>query len=130
MLLALPALDGDATVATLRAVAGYAQALRQVLTEVDLLASPTVPVVAPQVGAESVRLGGADVPVASALIANTFPYNLARLPAVSVPCGDAGGLPIGLQLAGAPLADVRVLQAAYAYEQAGAWQGQRPSLAK
>jgi aspartyl-tRNA(Asn)/glutamyl-tRNA(Gln) amidotransferase subunit A len=125
-LLALPALDGDTTVAVLRAVAAYAQALRHVLTEVDLLASPTVPVVAPPVGAESVRLGDTDVPVISALIANTFPYNLARLPAVSVPCGVAGGLPVGLQLAGAPLADAQVLQAAYAYEQTGSWQAGRP----
>jgi aspartyl-tRNA(Asn)/glutamyl-tRNA(Gln) amidotransferase subunit A len=127
-LLALPALDGDATVAVLRAMAGYAQALRRVLTEVDLLASPTVPVVAPRLGAQSVRLGSADVPLISALIANTFPYNLARLPAVSVPCGDADGLPVGLQLAGAPMADARVLQAAYAYEQTSAWQQRRPSL--
>jgi aspartyl-tRNA(Asn)/glutamyl-tRNA(Gln) amidotransferase subunit A len=127
-LLALPALDGDATVAVLRAVAHYAQALRRVLTEVDLLASPTVPVVAPPLGADSVRLGGADVSVISALIANTFPYNLARLPAVSVPCGDASGLPVGLQLAGAPLADARVLQAAYAYEQTGPWQQKRPRI--
>ena len=126
-LLALPALDGDATVATLRAVAHYAQALRQVLTEVELLVSPTVPIVAPPVGAESVPLGGADVPVISVLVANTFPYNMARLPAVSVPCGDADGLPVGLQLAGAPLADAQVLQAAFAYEQAGPWQRRRPS---
>jgi aspartyl-tRNA(Asn)/glutamyl-tRNA(Gln) amidotransferase subunit A len=128
-LLAIPAVDGDATVAMLRAVASYAQALRRALTEVDLLASPTVPVVAPPVGAESVRLGDADVPVISVLVANTLPYNLAHLPAVSVPCGDADGLPVGLQLAGAPLADARVLQAAYAYEQARAWRPQRPSLA-
>ena len=126
-LLALPAPDGDATVATLRAVARYAQTLRRLLTEVDLLASPTVPVVAPPVAAESVRLGGADVPVIAALIANTFPYNLARLPAVSVPCGAADGLPVGLQLAGAPLADARVLRAAYAYEQTGTSRPGRPS---
>ena len=129
-LLALPALDGDATVAALRAAARYAQALRRVLTEVDLLASPTVPVVAPPVAAGTVRLGGTDVPVISALIANTFPYNLAHLPAVSVPCGDAGGLPVGLQLAGPPLADARVLQAAYAYEQASGWRARRPPLAE
>ncbi len=128
-LLALPALDGDATVAALRAMARYAQALRHVLTDVDLLVSPTVPVVAPPVGAETVRLGGTDFPVISVLIANTMPYNLARLPAVSVPCGDVGGLPVGLQLAGAPLADTRVLQAAHAYEQARPWQARRPPLA-
>jgi aspartyl-tRNA(Asn)/glutamyl-tRNA(Gln) amidotransferase subunit A len=127
-LLALPASDSDAAVATLRAAARYTQALRRALTDVDLLVSPTVPVVAPPLGAESVRLAGADVPVISALIANTFPYNLAHLPAVSIPCGHADGLPVGLQLAGAPLDDARVLQAAYAYEQTNTHEQRRPLL--
>jgi aspartyl-tRNA(Asn)/glutamyl-tRNA(Gln) amidotransferase subunit A len=128
-LLALPAPDSDAAIATLRAAAGYSQALRRTLTEVDLLASPTVPVLAPPIGAESVQLAGTDVPVISALIANTFPYNVAGLPAVSVPCGQSDGLPVGLQLAGAPLDDLRVLQAAYAYEQTSGWHQPRPEIA-
>jgi aspartyl-tRNA(Asn)/glutamyl-tRNA(Gln) amidotransferase subunit A len=45
---------------------------------------------------------------------------------VSVPCGFADGLPVGLQLAGRPFDDVRVLQAAHAYEQATQWHLQRP----
>src|SRR5689334_22675892 len=90
-LLSLPALDGDTTISVLRAVAAYRQAVRQVFTEVDLLASPTTPVVAPAVGAESVELGGVSVSVINALIANTFPYNLAHAPAISVPCGTADG---------------------------------------
>lgn len=126
-LLSMPALDGDTTMSTLRAVAAYRQEVRRVLTEVDLLASPTVPAVAPPVGADTVSLGGVDVSVVMALIANTMPYNLAHLPAVSLPCGLADGLPVGLQLAGAPFDDVRVLQAGYAFEQATDWDRRRPS---
>jgi aspartyl-tRNA(Asn)/glutamyl-tRNA(Gln) amidotransferase subunit A len=49
----------------------------------------------------------------------TIPANLAGLPAVSVPSGyDHRGLPLGLQISGAQMCDVPVLDYAYAYEQA------------
>lgn len=48
-----------------------------------------------------------------------FPFNITRLPALSVPCGlTTGGLPIGLQLVGARYAETTVLRAAAAYERA------------
>jgi aspartyl-tRNA(Asn)/glutamyl-tRNA(Gln) amidotransferase subunit A len=46
----------------------------------------------------------------------TVPINLAGVPAISVPCGFAGHLPIGLQLIGKHFGEDTVLQAAYAYE--------------
>jgi aspartyl-tRNA(Asn)/glutamyl-tRNA(Gln) amidotransferase subunit A len=46
----------------------------------------------------------------------TVPANLAGLPAVSVPCGLAGGLPVGLQLLGRPFDEESLLQAAAAYQ--------------
>jgi Asp-tRNA(Asn)/Glu-tRNA(Gln) amidotransferase A subunit family amidase len=125
-LLAIPALDGDATIAVLRAVAGYRQAMRRVFAEVDLLVSPTTPIVAPAHQAETVELAGSQVPVIMAAVVNTMPYNLAHLPAVSVPCGSADGLPVGLQLAGGPFDDARVLRAAHAYEQSTHWHERRP----
>ena len=125
-LLSIPALDGDTTIAALRAVAEFRQAMRRVFRDVDLLVSPTTPIVAPPHGAETVELGGTQVPVIMAAITNTMPYNFAHLPAVSVPCGFAGGLPVGLQLAGGPFDDARVLRAAHAYEQATDWHTRRP----
>jgi aspartyl-tRNA(Asn)/glutamyl-tRNA(Gln) amidotransferase subunit A len=125
-LLAIPALDGDTTIAVLRAVAGFRQELRRVFTTVDLLVSPTTPITAPPVGADNLEMDGTEIAVIGAAIANTIPYNLAHLPAVSVPCGFTDGLPVGLQLAGAPFDDTRVLQAAHAYEQATAWHRATP----
>ena len=51
-------------------------------------------------------------------------YVNGKLPGVSVPCGlSRGGLPVGLQLIGNHFDEARLLNAAYAYEQAvGSWQ--------
>jgi len=47
----------------------------------------------------------------------TYPFNLTRQPAISIPCGRTrAGLPVGLQIVGPPMADRRVLQAAGAFE--------------
>lgn len=89
------------------------RALRNALKQVDVLAGPTVPVPA--------------FPNASAPLADTYrltyPYNIAFLPAITVPCGfTSAGLPVGLQLAGAPRSEARLLALAAAYEESrGPW---------
>lgn len=58
-----------------------------------------------------------------------IPFNLTRQPAASVPCGfTAAGLPVGMQIVGAPGADLAVLQAARAFEIARPWGECRPTL--
>jgi aspartyl-tRNA(Asn)/glutamyl-tRNA(Gln) amidotransferase subunit A len=47
------------------------------------------------------------------ILRNTWPFNAARTPAVSVPCGrDRQGLPIGVQIVGKSGGDATVLRAA------------------
>ena len=61
---------------------------------------------------------------------NTSYFSFFGLPAISVPCGfTASGLPIGLQIGGAPFAESTVLALAHAYEQATEWHKRRPKLA-
>ncbi|HEY7712414.1 MAG TPA: amidase [Candidatus Entotheonella sp.] len=59
-------------------------------------------------------------------------FNLASVPALSVPCGfvslDGLDLPIGLQLAGRPFEDGLLLKAAHAYEQHTTWHTRRPPI--
>lgn len=47
----------------------------------------------------------------------TIPVNLAGLPAISIPCGLAEGMPVGLQIIGKPFDESTVLRVAHAYEQ-------------
>ena len=89
----------------------------------DLLVSPTSPTVAFPLGSrmmDPVQMYLSDV--------CTVPANIAGIPAISVPCGFADGLPVGLQLMGPALSENILLRAAYAYEQATKWHLARPSL--
>jgi aspartyl-tRNA(Asn)/glutamyl-tRNA(Gln) amidotransferase subunit A len=75
----------------------------------DVLASPTMPVLPFELGEgleDPMRMYLAD--------ANTVPVNLANLPAVSVPAGEADGLPVGLQLIGPAFGEAAAIRAASA----------------
>jgi aspartyl-tRNA(Asn)/glutamyl-tRNA(Gln) amidotransferase subunit A len=56
----------------------------------------------------------------------TVPMSLAGIPAISIPSGLSDGLPVGLQLAGPAFSESRLLDAAYALEQAIGFDGSPP----
>ncbi len=89
----------------------------------DFLIIPSTPIVAPAIA------GNDAVEQAARLTRFTAPFNLAGLPAISIPCGfTKAGLPIGLQIVSKAWGDAKVLNAAYAYEQATDWHTQRPTI--
>ncbi|MBC7286855.1 MAG: Asp-tRNA(Asn)/Glu-tRNA(Gln) amidotransferase subunit GatA [Armatimonadetes bacterium] len=78
----------------------------------DVLLSPTSPTVAFRIGeraGDPLQMKLADI--------CTLPVNLAGIPAISVPCGEVDGLPVGLQIMGRPFEEATVLRVAYACEQ-------------
>jgi len=80
--------------------------------DVDVIASPTMPVLPFELGEsldDPLRMYLAD--------ANTTPANLANLPAISVPAGEADGLPVGLQLVGPKFDEETIVRAASAVEE-------------
>jgi aspartyl-tRNA(Asn)/glutamyl-tRNA(Gln) amidotransferase subunit A len=94
---------------------------RDFFAEVDLLVTPTMPIPAPAID-DLKKDPGALRPAELVLLRNTRPFNVWGLPAVSVPCGfTKGGLPVGLQIAGAQWREDLVLRLASAYESAVEW---------
>ncbi|WP_408955632.1 Asp-tRNA(Asn)/Glu-tRNA(Gln) amidotransferase subunit GatA [Natroniella sp. ANB-PHB2] len=92
--------------------------------EYDVLISPTSPTTAFKVGDKSndpLQMYLSDI--------CTIPINLAGIPALSMLCGlDNEGLPIGLQIIGDHFAEEKILQVAYAFEQATEFHKKRPNL--
>ena len=86
---------------------------RAAFGEFDFIVTPTSPWTAFELGAKT------DDPLAMYL--NDFctvPMSLAGIPAISIPSGLSEGLPVGFQLAGPALSENRLIDAAYALEQA------------
>ncbi len=60
----------------------------------------------------------------------TISANLAGIPGISIPCGfSSDGLPIGMQMMGRHFAEGRLLQVAWAYQQATQWHKKAPRVA-
>ena len=92
--------------------------------EHDFLVTPTTPIAAPTVD------GHDAVEQAARLTRFTAPFNLAGLPALSLPCGfTATGLPIGLQIVSRAWGEFKLLNLGHAFEQATGWHQERPTFA-
>lgn len=89
----------------------------------DFLILPSTPIAAPTIeGHDAVEQAGR-------LTRFTAPFNLAGVPALSLPCGfTTEGLPIGLQIVSRAWADAKVLNLGYAFEQATEWHTHFPKL--
>jgi aspartyl-tRNA(Asn)/glutamyl-tRNA(Gln) amidotransferase subunit A len=108
---------------------GYCDAVRTLFDTYDLLLTPTVSVAAFEVG----RLNPAGFPQHLwdwfPWAGFSYPFNFTGQPAATVPAGfTAAGMPVGLQIVGRRLADLQVLQASAAFEQARPWAGRRPAV--
>lgn len=113
--------------AALQARARIVRRVDRLLAGHDLLAMPTIGVLADP-------LPAGPRPLSRRITENPAPQytwlaNLHGGPAVSVPCGPATpGLPVGLQLMGRSYDDATVLRAAHAYEQVAGWGQMHPDL--
>jgi aspartyl-tRNA(Asn)/glutamyl-tRNA(Gln) amidotransferase subunit A len=110
---------GAGTAAELRHELAAVRAAAGALFErVDLVVTPTT--VAPAFEVGDPPLVTPDLRERELVsLRNTRPFNALGLPSVSIPCGlTSDGLPIGLQISGAPGSEVEVLALAWRYERA------------
>src|SRR5579885_2647080 len=89
--------------------------------EVDVLMGPTTPTAAFAIGAKT-----ADPITMYLNDIYTIGANLAGLPAMSVPCGFAGGLPVGLQIVGPHFSEAKLLNVGHLYQRETDWHLQAP----
>ncbi len=95
----------------------------QAFERFDVLVAPTSPTVAFKLGEK------VDDPLQMYLSdIFTLSLNLAGICGISVPCGFADGLPVGLQIMGPAFGEEAILHVAYAYEQATEWHLRKPSI--
>jgi aspartyl-tRNA(Asn)/glutamyl-tRNA(Gln) amidotransferase subunit A len=130
-------IDAGARAESVRRLSALRREAAGLFAAVDLLITPTAtvpPFRVDDLGAGSYVGTGADAQGADDLRArelvalrNTRPFNALGLPTVSIPCGFTGdGLPIGLQITGAPGAEATVLQLAHAFQERTDWHRRRP----
>lgn len=95
----------------------------KVFEQYDVIIGPTAPTTAFKLGTQ------VDDPLTMYLNdILTIPVSLAGVPAVSVPCGFADGLPVGMQIIGKAFDESTVLRVAHAYEQNTDHHKRRPEL--
>ena len=106
-----------------------AQKVRQLISkdfseafkQVDVIAGPTAPTPAFALGEKT------DDPITMYLNdIYTIGANLAGLPGISVPCGYAGDLPVGMQMVGTHFGEEMILRCAHQYQQQTDWHLQCP----
>ena len=105
----------------------------RVLQGVDFLVTPTTPMPAPRIDAESITVDGKAQkvrgPGSGHISRNTSPENATGFPAITVPCGfSESGLPIGLQFIGRPWEEGNLFRIAHAYEGVSPSRGVWPDL--
>jgi aspartyl-tRNA(Asn)/glutamyl-tRNA(Gln) amidotransferase subunit A len=101
--------------ATLRSVTS---AFAGVFEKLDCLVGAVLPAMPPRIGETTVRVNGEEIGVVDAFTRLNAPQNMAGIPALSMPCGMALGLPVALQVIGARGRDASVLRLAASFERA------------
>jgi aspartyl-tRNA(Asn)/glutamyl-tRNA(Gln) amidotransferase subunit A len=112
-----------AYVTALRARGVIASGFRAAAAAVDCLVAPTLPAVAPVHGnADSLT----ENLFRQGLLRSTAPWSLVGWPVVSVPCGFADGMPVGLSFVAPRFRDDDALRAAALFQQVTDWHERRP----
>ena len=111
-------------------LANAAQAeYREVFREVDVIAMPTVPIVAPRFSEEWSPWQLPEESFWELPARHTRIFNFIGYPAITIPCGfTQDAMPVGLQITATPFNEAVIFRAAHAYERATDWHTKRPPL--
>ena len=129
----LKRIRSGADVAATQYIQAYRDLLRQrreilqLFEQIDLIITPATPLLPPsfaELESNPDQLRSREL----VMLRNTRPFNVLGLPSVSLCCGfSKSGLPIGVQISGAPGSDGVVLALAHAYQKQAGWHIKRPA---
>ncbi len=107
----------------------YRQQMTALFEDVDLLVTPTSPMIAPPRGTTTVTIAGREEALGDAYARFTYFFNLTGHPAMSLPSGwHSTGLPMGVQLVARHFEEGMLLRAGDAIEQSLNLPKRRPML--
>jgi aspartyl-tRNA(Asn)/glutamyl-tRNA(Gln) amidotransferase subunit A len=98
------------------AMADLTTAFVRVFETLDCVVGAVLPCSPPRIGDTTVSITGRETTVVDAFTRFNAPQNMAGIPALSVPCGTANGMPVGFQVFGANGDDGVVLRLGTALE--------------
>ena len=102
--------------------------MKSLFREIDLIVTPSQPMIAPRHGAGTIMLDGRGIDVGAAMTKFMVPFNFTGQPALSINCGFSNGLPVGLQIVADHFEEGKILSAALAYERATKWHLEQPKI--
>lgn len=110
----------------------YTQAFKRIFKQVDVLATPTLPIPPRRIGVESVTFGSYTESIFDAMTRYTEIFNMTGMPALTLPCGitKQEQLPVGLQLIADHRREALLIRTGYTYEQSelGGFYGKRDQI--
>ncbi|TCG01048.1 amidase [Paraburkholderia strydomiana] len=106
-------LSAESYVQCQRLLTAYRKSFKELFKDIDAILTPTCPIVAPETGSTRIPIGEELFPVGNALTLFTSFFNLVGAPAIALPAGrNESGLPVSVQLIGAPNKDKEILKLA------------------
>lgn len=97
---------------------GAIRQYNEIFAKVDVLLTPTVPILPANIEERDVQVNGITIPISKILNRYTGLFNFTGFPSISIPCGiSETGLPIGLQITGKFFDEANIYRFAHAFEQ-------------
>lgn len=97
----------------------FREAAREAFSKFDILLAPATPCAALKVGQQMLNLDGKQMLARAHVGIYTQPISYIGLPVLTVPVMTSGGMPVGVQIIGAPWAEAKIFQIAARLEAAG-----------
>lgn len=107
----------------------FNEACARLFERFDFIASPALPVVAPEIGQQEIDVGGVRITSQDAMTSIAWIANITGFPAISLPCGQGPhNLPIGLMLMGPGFGEELLLGIAQRYQELSDWHRLSPAM--